>query len=186
MLLLNFKPFPNLFTERLDLRRTREADAEEVFFIRSDKKMLQYLDRDPAKSIQEAIQWIQTINEGIDNDQYIAWAISLKNETKLIGSITFWNIKKEHYRAEIGYALHTSYQGKGLMQEAITAILDYGFKTMKLHSVEANVNPANKASIKLLERNNFIREAYHKENYYYNGKFLDSVIYSLITPFKEL
>ncbi len=69
------------------------------------------------------------------------------------------------------------------MQEAILTILDYGFKIMKLHSVEANVNPNNAASIKLLERNNFIREAYHKENYYYNGKFLDSAIYSLLTPY---
>ena len=191
MLSLNFKPFPVLSTERLNLRRTTESDAEEVFFIRSDKEMLQYLDRDPATSIEDAIQWIKTINEGIDNNQHIAWAISLKNgpdsdRDKLIGTITFWNIQKGHYRAEIGYALHTAYQGKGLMQEALTVVLDYGFKTMKLHSVEANVNPANEASIKLLERNNFIREAYHKENYYHNGKFLDSAIYSLITPFKKL
>ena len=184
MLLLNFKPFPVLSTERLNLRRINDEDSEEIFFLRSGKQMLQFLDRDPAKSIEEVIQWIQRINEAIDNDQYIAWAITLKNETKPIGTITFWNIKKEHYRAEIGYALHTNYQGAGLMQEAIHAVLDYGFKTMKLHSVEANVNPANEASIKLLERNNFVREAYHKENYYYNGKFLDSVIYSLLTPFK--
>ncbi len=191
MLSLNFKPFPNLSTERLNLRRTSEADAEEVFFIRSDKEMLQYLDRDPATSIEDAIQWIKTINEGIDNNQHIAWAISLKNDpdsdrNKLIGTITFWNIQQQHYRAEIGYALHTAYQGKGLMQEAMTVVLDYGFKTMKLHSVEANVNPANEASIKLLQRNNFTREAYHRENYCHNGKFLDSAIYSLITPFKEL
>lgn len=183
MLLLNFKPFPFLSTERLNLRRVTNEDAEEVFFLRSDKRMLQFLDRDPAKSVDEAIQWIRLINEAIDNDQYIAWAIALKNETKLIGTITFWNIKKEHFRAEIGYALHGRYQGEGLMQEAITAVLDYGFKIMKLHSVEANVNPANESSIKLLERNNFIREAYHKENYYYNGQFLDSAIYSLLTPF---
>lgn len=146
--------------------------------------MLQFLDRNPAKSLDEAAQWLQTINEAIENDQYIAWAITLKNESKLIGTITFWNVKKEHYRAEIGYALHTNYQGVGLMQEAVSAVLEYGFKIMKLHSVEANVNPANEASIKLLERNNFVREAYHKENYYYNGKFLDSAIYSLLTPFK--
>src|ERR1043166_1640666 len=184
MLSLNFKPFPVLSTDRLNLRRIIDKDIEEIFFLRSDKLMLQFLDRDPAKSIEEIVQWIQMINDAIDNDQYIAWALTLKNETKLIGTISFWNIKKEHFRAEIGYALHTNYQGAGLMQEAIHAILDYGFKIMKLHSVEANVNPANKASIKLLERNNFVREAYHKENYYHNGKFLDSAIYSLLTPFK--
>ncbi|MGE5859464.1 MAG: GNAT family N-acetyltransferase, partial [Ignavibacteria bacterium] len=64
--------------------------------------------------------------------------------------------------------------------------LNYGFKVMNLHSIEANVNPDNKASIRLLERNNFTREAYFKENYFYNGKFLDSAIYSLlISEFKK-
>jgi ribosomal-protein-alanine N-acetyltransferase len=59
-------------------------------------------------------------------------------------------------------------------------VLYYGFEFMKLHSVEANVNPDNTPSIKLLERNNFSREAYFKENYFYDGKFLDTVIYSLL------
>src|SRR4030095_1006675 len=182
MLLLNFHPFPSLSTERLNLRRISEEDEKEVFFLRSDKEMLQFLDRDPAKSIEEAREWIRMIDEGVDNNQFIAWAMALKNDPKLTGTITFWNIKQEHYRAEIGYALHTRFQGRGLMQEAMTAVLDYGFNSLKLHSVEANVNPNNAASIKLLDRNAFVREAYHRENYYYNGHFLDSAIYSLINP----
>jgi len=64
----------------------------------------------------------------------------------------------------------------------MTIVLDYGFRALQFHSIEANVNPDNAASIKLLERNNFVREAYHKENYYFNGKFLDSAIYSPVTP----
>ncbi|HET9825250.1 MAG TPA: GNAT family N-acetyltransferase [Chitinophagaceae bacterium] len=183
MLEFNFHPFPNISTERLALRKISEDDMEEIYFLRSDRQVLQFLDRDPIRSIDDATQWIQMIDEGIRTNQYIAWAITLKNEQKLIGTISFWNVKKEHHRAEIGYALHPLFQGKGLMQEAMTPVLDYGFKQMKLHSVEANVNPNNVASIKLLEKNNFVREAYHKENYYYNGKFLDSAIYSLLTPY---
>ena len=155
MLLLNFHPFPFLSTDRLNLRRISDEDDEEIFFLRSDKEMLQFLDRDPAQSIDEARQWIRTINEGIDSNQYIAWAIALKNDPGLIGTITFWNIKKEHYRAEIGYALHPLFHGRGLMQEAMTTVLVYGFKNLKLHSVEANVNPQNLPSIKLLEKNLF-------------------------------
>jgi ribosomal-protein-alanine N-acetyltransferase len=62
----------------------------------------------------------------------------------------------------------------------MTLVLKYGFEVLKLHSIEANVNPENIASIKLLEKNNFVREAYFRENYFYNGKFLDSAIYSLV------
>src|SRR6266487_5608055 len=185
MLQFNFNPFPFLFTECLVLRQITNEDAAEIFFLRSDKEVLQFLDREPATSIDDAVRWIKTINEGVTNNEYVAWAMALKKEPKLIGTVSFWNIKKEHYRAEIGYALHPIFQRKGLMQEAMTVVLNYGFKVMNLHSVEANVNPDNAASIKLLERNNFIREAYHKENYYYNGKFLDSAIYSLLTPINE-
>ncbi len=98
MLTLNFNPFPILSTERLTLRQITKEDAEEIFFLRSDKQVLEFLDRAPATSIDEAFQWIQMINEAIANNEYIAWAIAQKNETKLIGTITFWNLKKEHHR----------------------------------------------------------------------------------------
>jgi len=183
MLELNFDPFPVLATEHLFLRKITEEDAQQIFFLRSDRDVLRYLDRDPITSIDDALQWIRMIDAGVRSNEYIAWAMSLKNEKELIGTISFWNIRKEHYRSEIGYALHPLHQGKGLMQEAMTVVLDHGFKTMNLHSVEANVNPQNAPSIKLLERNNFAREAYHRENYFFRGKFLDSAIYSLITPY---
>ncbi len=67
------------------------------------------------------------------------------------------------------------------MQEALNVVLDYGFNIMRLHSVEADVNPMNIASIKILEKNNFVREAHFRENYYYSGKFLDSYVYSLLS-----
>lgn len=115
------------------------------------------------------------------NNESIIWAITQKEDSKLIGTICFWNIIKEHYRAEIGYSLLYDFQGKGIMQEAMSAVIKYGFEKMNLHSIEANVNPANESSIKLLERNDFIKEAYFKENYFYDGKFLDTAIYSLLT-----
>jgi GNAT acetyltransferase-like protein len=115
---------------------------KQFFFFAPTKRVLEFLDRDPAKSIDDARQWIVMINEAAAGNESIAWAISLKNEANLIGTITFWNIEKEHYRAEIGYALHPRFQGMGLMREAMTVVLDYGFKIMNLHSVEANVNPA--------------------------------------------
>jgi ribosomal-protein-alanine N-acetyltransferase len=182
MLTLNFNPFPVLSTERLHLRQINELDVNEIFFLRSDKRMLQYLDRAPAKSNEDALIFIKKINDLENNNNGINWGITLRGEEKLIGTICYWNITKEHYRAEIGYALHPDKQGKGIMHEAMTAVINYGFNVMKLHSIEANVNPGNTASIKLLERNNFTREGYFKENYFYNGNFLDSAIYSLLAP----
>jgi len=185
MLHINFNPFPVINTERLLLRRVEKSDVNEIFFLRSDKNVLQYLDTIPVATIAEAASWIERMNDLGKNNDAVTWAITLKQDNMLAGTICFWNITKEHYRAEIGYALHPKHQGKGIMQEAMTAILDYGFTIMKLHSIEANVNPNNSSSIKLLKRNNFIREGFFKENYFYDGKFFDSAIYSLISPEKN-
>ena len=180
MLITNFNPFPVITTDRLILRKVSPDDVNEIFFLRSDERVMKYIDKAPAKSLDEAMQHINLILDLEKNNEAVEWAITLKEDPKLIGTICFWNIQKEHYRGEIGYALHPDYHGKGIMQEAMSKVLDYGFNIIKFHSVEANVNPGNTASIKLLERNKFIREAYFKENYFYDGNFLDSAIYSLL------
>jgi ribosomal-protein-alanine N-acetyltransferase len=180
MLNLNFIPFPELATDRLLLRQITQDDVNEILFLRSDSRVMRYLDRTPAKTLDDAYIFLKSIEDLEKNKSAVTWAITIKGDSKLIGTICFWNIKPENYRAEVGYVLHPDFQGKGIMQETLTTVLDYGFNAMKLHSVEANVNPANEATIRLLERNNFVREAYFKENYFYDGKFLDSAIYSLL------
>jgi ribosomal-protein-alanine N-acetyltransferase len=184
MLEVNFSPFPVLTTDRLVLRKTTMNDVEAVFFLRSEPELQKYIDRDPAQSVDEAKAFIQLITDNLDNNVGVSWAITLKDEDAMIGSIAIWRIDKGNYRAEIGYVLHPAYQGKGLMHEAMQTIIDYGFREMKLHSLEANINPDNLASQKVLERAGFVKEAYFRENYYYNGKFIDSAIYSLLTPYK--
>lgn len=64
------------------------------------------------------------------------------------------------------------------MKEALNAVIDYAFTTMNLHSIEANINPDNTASGALLESGGFVKEAHHKENFYFDGVFYDSIIYS--------
>ncbi|RPI74138.1 MAG: N-acetyltransferase [Ignavibacteriales bacterium] len=182
MLVTNFTPFPLIETERLLLRKVYETDVNEIFFLRSDERVMKYIDKEPAKSTDEALHFIKMINDLEKNNDAVTWALTMKGNDTLIGTICYWNIMKEHYRAEIGYLLRPEYWGKGIMQEAFSEVVKYGFEVLKLHSLEANVNPDNTASIKLLEKNNFVREAYFRQNYFYNGKFLDSAIYSLLTP----
>lgn len=180
MLSPNFTPFPTLNTERLHLRKVTPNDAPEMFFMRSDERVMKYIDKERAKTVEEGLAFITLINDLEANNNAVTWAITLKGDPKLIGTVCLWNFKKAHYRAEIGYALHPDLQRQGFMQEVITTVLDYGFNTLHLHSIEAIINPGNTASASLLEKNNFVREAYYKENFFYNGHFLDSAVYSLL------
>ncbi|MBN8693033.1 MAG: GNAT family N-acetyltransferase [Bacteroidetes bacterium] len=180
MIEVNFTPFPTLKTSRLILRNVKLSDGPEMQFMRSDERVMRYIDRERAKTIKEAEDFIHLINNLEKENNAVTWAICTPENSKLQGTICLWNFKKPHYRAEVGYALHPDLQGKGLMNEALNAVLDYGFNSLKLHSIEAIVNPANDASIGILQRNNFKQEAYFKENFYFNGKFLDSAVYSLL------
>jgi ribosomal-protein-alanine N-acetyltransferase len=181
MLELNFSPFPEINTERLLLRRIRDADATEILFLRSDETVMKYIDREKPKSQEEALAFIQKVNANIDKNESIMWAIALQHKPDtLIGNIGFWRIINQHYRSEIGYMLHPGFWGKGIMKEALLAAVDFAFKQMKLHSIEAHINPGNTASATLLEKTGFIREAYFKEDFFFRGEFIDTAIYSLL------
>lgn len=180
MLSPNFDPFPTLQTHRLVLRRIIEEDAPALYTLRSDLQVMKFIDRPMATSIYDALLLIGKIDESLIQNDGITWAISEKKNDRLIGTIGYWRLDKPNYRAEIGYMLMPGWQGKGLMQESISMVIKYGFEKMQLHSIEANVNPLNQLSKNILEKNGFVQEAYFKENYYYDGKFLDSLIYSLL------
>jgi ribosomal-protein-alanine N-acetyltransferase len=154
---INFTPFPNLTTERLNLRQLTIQDDDGMFALRADAKVAGYVNRPVAETVDQIRPFIHMINDGVTNNEAIFWALTLKNDNKLIGTICLWNIQEGESKAEIGYELLPAYHGKGLMQEAVLAVLDYGFQVMKLGTIEGVVHPENAPSIKLLERNKFAR-----------------------------
>ncbi|MFI0491070.1 GNAT family N-acetyltransferase [Flavobacterium sp.] len=184
MLEINFTPFPNLETERLILRRLVNDDFNEVLALRSDKETMKYIPRPLAKTKEDAMEHIALIDLRIESNEGINWGITLKNDSKLIGIIGHYRLKPEHYRAEIGYMLLPEYHGKGIMTEAIKEVVNYGFKIMRLHSIEALIDPRNSASENVLKKNGFVKEAHFIENEYYEGQFLDTVVYSILNKLR--
>jgi len=181
MLEVNFSLFPELLTTRLLLRRLENTDAEQVLKLRSDNKVMKYIGKKPIEKIEEAKDFITMINDNVNNNSGINWAITLKEEPlNLIGVIGLWRIIKEHYRAEIGYMLLPEFWRKGITKEAILKVIDYGFNELKLHSIQGNINAINIASAKTLESSGLVREAFFKEDFYFNGKFEDTAIYSIL------
>tara|TARA_R110000851_G_scaffold249968_1_gene402425 strand:- start:160 stop:711 length:552 start_codon:yes stop_codon:yes gene_type:complete len=178
MLSINFAPFPNLETERLSLRRADKNDASPILELRSNVETMKYIPRPLLKSTEDALEHIAMIDAKIENSEGINWAITLKNDSKLIGIIGFYRIKPEHFRAEIGYMLLPAFSGNGIISEAINEVVNYGFNKMHLHSVEGIIDPNNLGSAKVLQKNGFVKEAHLKENEFYDGRFLDTVIYS--------
>ena len=171
---------PILETERLILNEQTENDLQEIFRLRSEPQVMRYIDRVPAEDIEDAHKFLNVIKESSNNGLGVSWGIRLKGSPKLIGNMGYWRMLPEHFRAEIGYALLPEYHRQGIMHEALHAVLNYGFTQMNLHTVMADINPLNKASRALLLKTGFNCEAYFKENFFFNGKFLDSEIYGIV------
>lgn len=123
MLETNFSPFPEIQTERLLLRRVIKEDAPALLYLRSSEAVMQYIDKERAKNLPDALALLQLFEDALETNNGITWAITLKDDPSvLIGTIGFWRIIKQHYRAEIGYMLHPGHWNKGLMKEAIETV----------------------------------------------------------------
>lgn len=180
MLSLNFHPFPILHTERLTLRQMTIKDAEDFYILRSDKDTMQYIPRPLAANVGEVRRLITVFKRSHQKNESINWAITLKDDNKMIGSIGFVRITPEHHRGEIGYILNPDFRGLGIMQEALHAVTKFGFEDLHFHKIEAIIDPQNISSKHVLEKANFKKEGHLIENYYFEGHFYDSVYYSLM------
>lgn len=161
---LSFDAFPVLTTERLVLRPLTYADENEVFYLRSDLEIHKYLYRPIAKTIDDARAFIDRVNKGFEDCTIIYWGICLKDEPKIIGTVCLWKISQELEQAETGYELMPLYQGKGYIQEAFAAVLNYAFNVLELKTIEAEVIPGNVKSVGLLKRFGFFQ--FKKDNAY--------------------
>jgi len=175
-----FDEFPVLESERLIFRKFDKKDAIALFKVRSNEQVMKYMDTLTHKSPSDSSILISSITTDFKNKVGLNWAIIHKSDNQLIGSFSFWRLIKQHCRAEIGYSIHPNYWGKGLMNETFKTLIEFGFNNLQLHSIEANVNPLNQQSIKLLERVGFKKEAHFRQNFFHNGKFMDSFIYCLL------
>ncbi len=153
--MLKFTPFPELKTERLILRQLKESDSREIFFLRTDEGNNRYIDRPRPKNIDDAKEFILETNNGIMQNEWIYWVVTLKNKHILVGTICLWNFSKDKTKAEVGFELKPEHQGKGIMNEALVKVLEFGFESISLASIDAYTHKENFSSIKLLKKNNF-------------------------------
>lgn len=153
----NFTSFPVLVTERLTLRQLSAADQQDIFALRSDTEINKYLNREPSKTPEDAITFINQVNDNIRNNNSIYWVISLTDSKTFVGTICLFDFSNEINSCEIGYELMTKFQGLRIMKEAAQAVLDYAIHTLKFKKVIAFTHRNNHNSTKLLTKLNFVK-----------------------------
>lgn len=152
---INFASFPVFTTERLTLRQPATDDQGDIFALRSDPEVNKYLGRQPSKTIEDAINFINKINDNFEKNSSIYWIITRSNTKEFVGTICLYDFSKENNSCEIGYELLPKFQGQGIMKEATEKIIEYAFQTMQFKKIVAVTHKDNQNSSKLLEKFDF-------------------------------
>ena len=171
---------PVLTTEHLVLRPIVEKDIAALFDLFSSEPVMQFMDVERFTNISEAAQMVTFFRDKLASGEGMRWAVCFKDKDELIGSCGYHHISRNHYKAEIGYDLLPKYWGKGIMRNAIHALVQYGFEGFGLNRIEAIVDPINTRSYKLLENLGFQKEGMHRQAFFEKGRFVDVYIYSML------
>ena len=163
-----------LETERLQLKEINESYVEDILKIRGNEIINQFVQRNSPKNNYDALQFILTIKERTRNNETFYWGISLKDQPNLIGTICLWKFTEDRKQAEVGYELLPDYHRKGIMSEALTAVVNFGFNTLNLQEIVAMTNKFNENSKGILFKHDFILEEERKDE-----GFPDNLVFSL-------
>lgn len=173
-----FDAFPEIETERLNLRQLVPEDAEAILRIFGDPEVTRYYDLDTYDSVDQALDLIDFFAESFEVERSIRWGIARKDDDIVIGTCGFvW--LREH-RGEIGYDLARSEWRQGIMYEALDAILDFGFDQLGLNRIEALVMTDNAASAALLHSLGFTQEGLLRQHDFFKGAFHDMRLFSIL------
>ncbi|MGV6846304.1 MAG: GNAT family N-acetyltransferase [Lutibacter sp.] len=153
-----------LNTKRLTLTHLKDSDLKLLFEIRSNPKVLKFVEKDADKNYSDTKKFIETINSGIKQNKWYYWGIYLKRSHQLIGTICLWNFNQSKSKAEIGFELHPSFWKKGYLSESIIPVLQFGFNQLNLNKILAFTHKNNSNAINLLLRNSFEEKDISKNN----------------------
>jgi len=173
-------PSPTLHTERLALRGFQSTDAEALFALHTNARVLRYWDSPPWEDYSRTERFLATCSQIEAEGSGARLAVELLSEGTFIGwcSVTRWN--PTYRSASLGYCFDDTRWGNGYATEAVTALLDWAFDTLDLNRVQAETDTRNHASVRVLEKLGFVREGTLREDCVVNGDVSDSHVYGLL------
>lgn len=171
---------PTLTAGRVRLRWLEDADVDDLFRIFGDPDVMRYWSSPPLADRAAAVALLAEIRELFAQHTLYQWGVALPDGGPVVGTCTLTSFHAESGRAEIGFALGREHWGRGYMSDAVGALLDYAFGPLGLRRLEADVDPRNGPSLRLLERVGFRREGLLRERWATAGEVQDSIFLGLL------
>ena len=170
---------PVIEGQRVRLRPLRRTDAAALFTLYADPEVCRYWSFAPWTDLAQAEAWLDE-RMGWKPPATFGWALADRGDDAFVGTTSLFSLSGPNRRAELGYSLLPSRQGQGLAREGVGLALAFAFGPLDLERVEADVDPRNGPSWRLLEHFGFQREGLLRHRWRVGGEFADSWIYGLL------
>lgn len=168
-------------TERLTLRKFDFADAEDMLELWVSKSEVQHLYSEPTyNTIDEVNGLLEKYIQNYENSDYYRWAIVDNDSNRCIGQIAFYIVDTNNNFAEIEYCISTDYQNRGLMTEALKSVIKFGFEEIGFHRIQISTKAINAPSKRVIEKSGFTYEGTLRDYFYYDGKYIGRLYYSML------
>ena len=171
---------PELTTPRLRLRKLTMRDAEDIYRYGRDPEVARHVLWDAYRSIGEARAYLRYMLRKYRAHEPASWGIELRETGAVVGTIGFMWIQEDNAAAEVGYSLARDQWNKGLMTEALQAVIDYGFGRLNLNRIEAQHETTNPASGAVMRKCGMLHEGTLRGRLYNKGRYVDVQLYAIL------
>jgi len=175
-----FSHLPVLETPRLILRAMRMTDAQDVFMFSKDPIVARHVLWDAHRSIFDSRAYLRAMIHQYREGSPCSYGIILKETNRLVGTIGFMSFSAENGTAEVGYSLARWLWNRGLMTEALSAVLSMGFTCLPLNRIEAMHDTANPASGHVMVKCGMRYEGTMRGKIFNKGRYIDVDLYAIL------
>jgi [ribosomal protein S5]-alanine N-acetyltransferase len=172
--------FPMIETRRLWIRPMRMGDAAALMTINGDDEVMRFLPHPTWRTMADGEAWIKGMFALRERGDTYSFVISQRSDGNIIGSCFLFNVAIDNARAEIGYGLSRRHWGRGYATEAMTAFISRAFAVLGLRRLEAEIDPRNTASSRVVEGLGFLLEGLLRQRWNLKDGIADARLYGLL------
>ena len=164
----------------INLRVPVQGDAESITKYARNPAVSRTTHMPYPYRLEHARQFIRRYHRARRKGRMYMFGIEQKETGKIIGGISLGNVNKDQHRAELGFWLGKPFWGQGIISEAVALMVEFGFKELRLRRILAMVFHHNPASMKVLEKNGFVREGVLRQWMHSRGRWIDLHMFGIL------
>ena len=176
----SYSYMPDLTTPRLRLRRLTMRDAADIYHYSRDVEVARHVLWDAHRSVGDSRSFLRYMLRRYRNHEPASWGIEWADTGEIIGTIGFMWIQSDNSAAEVGYSLSRDFWNRGIMTEALKAVIAHGFRSMNLNRIEAQHETTNPASGAVMRKCGMTKEGTLRQRLYNKGRYVDVDLYAIL------